>query len=54
LCKLPYVLLLAGLILFGCFPRLLTDNIATSLTPVARQMGEPIAGDTLVLKGGRL
>ena len=54
LCKLPYGVLLAGLILFGCFPRLLTDNIATSLTPVARQMGEPIAGDTLVLKGRRL
>ncbi|MGZ4965046.1 MAG: complex I subunit 4 family protein, partial [Limisphaerales bacterium] len=29
--KLPYALLLAGLIIFGCFPRLLTDNIKKSL-----------------------
>jgi NADH-quinone oxidoreductase subunit M len=43
--KLPYGLLLAGLIVFGCFPRLLTDDIQTSLTPVARLMGENIAGD---------
>ncbi len=29
--KMPYALLLAGLIIFGCFPRLLTDNIKKSL-----------------------
>ena len=46
--KLPFVLLLAGLIVFGCFPRLLTDDIKTTLTPVARQMGEEIAADTAV------
>jgi NADH-quinone oxidoreductase subunit M len=49
--RLPYGLLLAGLIVFGCFPRLLTDNIATSLTPVAGLMGEPIVGGASVLKG---
>jgi NADH-quinone oxidoreductase subunit M len=46
--KLPYGLLLAGLIVFGCFPRLLTDNIKTS---VASLMGEKVAGVALVLKG---
>ncbi len=40
--KLPYGLLLACLILLGCFPRLLTDSIATSVEPVARMAsGEP-------------
>jgi NADH-quinone oxidoreductase subunit M len=29
--KMPYALLLAGLIIFGCFPRLLTDNIKKAL-----------------------
>ncbi len=43
--KLPYVLLLAGLLVFGCFPRLLTDNIRTSVTPVASLMRGQIAGD---------
>ena len=37
--KLPYVLLLAGLIIFGCFPRLLTDNIKASVAPVVRMVG---------------
>jgi NADH-quinone oxidoreductase subunit M len=46
--RLPYILLLAGLIIFGCFPRLLTDDIKTSVTPVARQMGQEIAGDATV------
>ncbi len=32
--KMPYALLLAGLIIFGCFPRLLTDNIKQSLPAV--------------------
>jgi NADH-quinone oxidoreductase subunit M len=49
--RLPYGLLLAGLIVFGCFPRLLTDNIATSVTPVARMVGETIPGDAPALKG---
>jgi NADH-quinone oxidoreductase subunit M len=34
--KLPYVLLLACLILLGCYPRLLTDSISISVEPVAR------------------
>ena len=32
----PTVLLLAGLLVFGCFPRLLTDNIAASVGPLVR------------------
>ncbi|HEY3863285.1 MAG TPA: NADH-quinone oxidoreductase subunit M [Verrucomicrobiae bacterium] len=34
--RMPYGLLLAGLIVFGCFPRLLTDHITASVTPVAQ------------------
>ncbi len=49
--KLPYGLLLAGLIVFGCFPRLLTDNIQTSVTPVARLVGDSIPGGAPLLKG---
>jgi NADH-quinone oxidoreductase subunit M len=37
--RLPYGLLLGGLILFGCFPRLLTDNIKTSVAAVVRAVG---------------
>jgi NADH-quinone oxidoreductase subunit M len=37
--KFPYLLLLSGLILFGCFPRLLTDNIRLSVAPVVRAVG---------------
>ena len=37
--KLPYALLLGCLILFGCFPRLLTDNIKASVVPVVRMIG---------------
>jgi NADH-quinone oxidoreductase subunit M len=51
--RLPFGLLLAGLILFGCFPRLLTDNIQTSVAPAARLMGAPIPGDASLLKGPR-
>ncbi len=40
--KFPYVLLLCGLLVFGCFPRLLTDNIGPSLEPlVAMASGAP-------------
>jgi hypothetical protein len=49
--KLPYGLLLAGLIAFGCFPRLLTDDIAVSAAPVARQVGGQIPPDAPVMKG---
>ncbi len=40
--KLPYALLLTGLIVFGCWPRLLTDNIKASAAPVVRM----VAGET--------
>ncbi len=39
--RLPFALLLAGLMVFGCFPRLLTDDIQTSVAPVAEQLGGP-------------
>ena len=40
--KLPYGLLLACLILLGCYPRLLTDHITASVEPVARMAsGQP-------------
>jgi NADH-quinone oxidoreductase subunit M len=47
-CKLPYVLLLAGLITFGCFPKLLTDNIKTSVAPIvaAAENKPPVLLDT--------
>jgi NADH-quinone oxidoreductase subunit M len=32
--KFPYALLLCGLLVFGCFPRFLTDNIALSVGPL--------------------
>ncbi len=34
--KFPYALLLAGLLVFGCFPRLLTDPIKSSAEPLVR------------------
>lgn len=37
--KLPYSLLLCGLLVFGCFPRLLTDKIKASAIPVVRMIG---------------
>jgi NADH-quinone oxidoreductase subunit M len=51
--KLPYGLLLAALLIFGCFPRLLTDNIKTSVAPVARLVGEEVAGGAPVAGGPR-
>jgi NADH-quinone oxidoreductase subunit M len=46
--KLPYGLLLAGLLLFGCFPRLLTDAIKTSAEPIVSMA----AGELHAAKGG--
>jgi NADH-quinone oxidoreductase subunit M len=37
--KIAYSLLLAGLVIFGCFPRLLTDNIRAGVAPVVRMVG---------------
>ena len=34
--KLPYVLLLVGLLIFGCFPRLLTDPISESAKSIVQ------------------
>jgi NADH-quinone oxidoreductase subunit M len=34
--KLPYGLLVGGLLLLGCYPRLLTDSIEASVIPVVR------------------
>lgn len=44
--KLPYALLLAGLLLFGCWPRLLTDKIepvAARMVAAARSGGGPVS-----------
>jgi NADH:ubiquinone oxidoreductase subunit 4 (subunit M) len=49
--KLPYALLLASLIIFGCFPRLLTDNIRASVAPVVRMVGAEPIEMTPVAKG---
>jgi NADH-quinone oxidoreductase subunit M len=43
--RFPYGLLLACLILFGCFPRLLTDNIRTSVAPVVMAVGADLNED---------
>jgi NADH-quinone oxidoreductase subunit M len=37
--KTPYALLLTGLLVFGCFPRLLTDGIAASAEPIVSMAG---------------
>jgi NADH-quinone oxidoreductase subunit M len=37
--KMPYALLLVSLLFFGCFPRLLTDNIKASVAPVVQMVG---------------
>jgi NADH-quinone oxidoreductase subunit M len=49
--KLPYALLLASLIIFGCFPRLLTDNIRASVAPVVRMVGAEAIEMAPVAKG---
>ncbi|HEX3988214.1 MAG TPA: NADH-quinone oxidoreductase subunit M, partial [Verrucomicrobiae bacterium] len=40
--RAPYGLLLGCLILFGCFPRLLTDNIKLSVAPIVRAVGSDL------------
>jgi len=40
--RLPYLLLLAGLLVFGCWPKLLTDKIAHDMQPLI-----PVAGNTV-------
>jgi NADH-quinone oxidoreductase subunit M len=46
--QLPFGLLLAGLLLFGCFPRLLTDGIRASVEPIVSMA----AGELHAGKGG--
>lgn len=44
--KLPYALLLAALVVFGCFPRLLTDRVAASAQAVVETVhGASLAGN---------
>ena len=42
--KLPYALLLAGLVVFGCFPRLLTDKISPVVAGLVERGSAPEAG----------
>jgi len=49
--RLPYALLLGSLIIFGCFPRLLTDNIKASVAPVVRMVGAEAIEMAPVAKG---
>jgi NADH:ubiquinone oxidoreductase subunit 4 (subunit M) len=39
--KLPFAVLLASLIVFGCFPKLLTDKISPSVSNIV-QMANPV------------
>jgi NADH-quinone oxidoreductase subunit M len=43
--KLPFVLLLAALIVFGCFPRLLTDKIKPSALNIVQLANPVMAGN---------
>jgi NADH-quinone oxidoreductase subunit M len=49
--KGAFALLLAGLLLFGCYPRFLTDSIKASAEPLvamATRANQPVAGVTVV------
>src|SRR5208283_244691 len=48
--KVPYVLLLASLFVFGCFPRLLTEKI----TPDVEKIVEVVRGETIAVGSARL
>jgi NADH-quinone oxidoreductase subunit M len=48
--KLPYVLLLASLLAFGCFPRLLTKKI----TPDVEKIVEMVRGETIAVGSTRV
>ena len=53
--KLPFVLLLGGLILFGCLPRLLTDKISPSVAELLGRVlspREPAATSVVELNAG--
>jgi NADH-quinone oxidoreductase subunit M len=48
--KIPYALLLSGLLLFGCFPRLLTDKIKASVGAVTHMVGAEAMEPTPIFK----
>jgi NADH-quinone oxidoreductase subunit M len=48
--KLPYALLLASLLVFGCFPRLLTEKI----TPDAEKIVKLVRGETVAVGSTRV
>jgi NADH-quinone oxidoreductase subunit M len=49
-CQLPYVLLLASLLVFGCFPRLLTEKI----TPDVERIVKMAHGETMAVGSTRV
>jgi len=42
--KLPYALLLASLLIFGCFPRLLTEKIMPDAGKIVKMAAENVGG----------
>jgi NADH:ubiquinone oxidoreductase subunit 4 (subunit M) len=42
--KLPYALLLASLLIFGCFPRLLTEKITPDAGKIVKMVMENVGG----------
>jgi NADH-quinone oxidoreductase subunit M len=51
----PFLLLLGGLLLFGCCPRLLTDRIQPSAIGIAQAVGAPdLAGVNSACVGGEM
>jgi len=48
--KLPYALLLASLLVFGCFPRLLTEKI----TPDVEKIVKMVRGETVAVGSTRV
>ena len=47
--KAPFILLLAGLLVFGCFPRLLTDKIQPSVSEKVMTAFTPLASPSTPL-----
>jgi NADH-quinone oxidoreductase subunit M len=50
--KLPYALLLASLLVFGCFPRLLTEKIIPDVTTIVNRAAPSGAADKTVAQAG--
>ena len=49
--KLPYALLLASLLVFGCFPRLLTEKITPDAAKIVG-LAAPAGRDKMLLPAG--